>query len=398
MIQSALEGLVIVDLTRVLAGPYCTMILSDMGADVIKVEVPGTGDDTRAFPPFIEGESAYFKNMNRNKRGITLNLKAAEGKAVFLDLIKKADVVVENYRPGTMEKLGLGYETLKEINPGLVYGCISGFGHYGRYSKRAGYDIVGQAMSGVMSVTGWPDGSPTRTGGPISDAMAGISLACGILAAVRYKEMTGKGQKVDISLVDTLVSSMQIINQIYLTTGRLPARIGNRYESTYPYDTFPTKDGETIVIGCANDKVWRILCKLMEREDLIEDPQMVTNKLRVENNAMIRPIVEAWTLTRDAQPLVDLLLDNGCPAAFIYNVKQVSEDPHIAGDREMFPEIEYPRVGKLRVTGSHFKFSETEVGPRGPSPDLGQHNEEILKGFLGYDSAKIKKLEEEGVL
>jgi formyl-CoA transferase len=297
-----------------------------------------------------------------------------------------------------MEKLGLGYDTLKGINPGLVYGCISGFGHYGRYAKRAGYDIVGQAMSGVMSVTGWPGGSPTRTGGPISDTMAGISLACGILAAIHRKGATGRGQKVDISLVDTLVSSMQIINQIYFATGRLPERIGNRYESTYPYDTFPTRDGETIVIGCANDKVWKILCKLMGKEDLIAHPKMATNKLRVEHHEMIRPIVEAWTQTQDAKDIVERLLENDCPAAFIYNIKQVSEDPHIAGDRKMFPEIEYPRVGKLRVTGSHFKFSETEAGPKRPSPDLGQHNEEVYGKLLGYGEGKINALREEGVI
>jgi formyl-CoA transferase len=398
MISRALEGIVVVDLSRILAGPYCTMILADMGADVIKVEIPEKGDDSRAFPPFIEGESVYFKNMNRNKRGVTLNLKSEKGRDIFRELIKKADVLVENFRPGTMEKLGLGYEDLKEINPGLVYGCVSGFGHSGRYTKRAGYDIIGQAMSGIMSVTGWQDTGPTRTGGPISDTMAGISLACGILAACRYKEITGVGQKVDIALVDTLVSSMQIINQIYLSTGRLPERIGNRYESTYPYDTFDTRDGGTVVIGCANDKIWRIMCGLMGRKELIDDPKMKTNKLRVENHELIRPIVEEWTATMDAEELVDLLLENGCPAAPIYDVAQVSEDPHIAGDRRMFPEVEYPRIGKLRVTGSHFKMSETETGPRFASPDLGEHNIDVYGGLLGLRNEEIEKLKEDGVI
>jgi formyl-CoA transferase len=374
------------------------MILADMGADVIKVEIPGVGDDSRAFPPFVEDESVYFKNMNRNKRGITLNLKSERGKELFLKLIKKADVLVENYRPGTMEKLGLGYDELKEVNPRLVCGCVSGFGHSGRYSKRAGYDIIGQAMSGIMSVTGWPDGEPTRTGGPISDTMAGLSLACGIIAACRYRDVTGIGQKVDIALVDTLVSSMQIINQIYLASGRLPARIGNRYESTYPYDTFGTKDGGTVVIGCANDKIWRIICGLMGREELISDPRMETNKLRVENHALIRPIVSEWTHTMDAKDLVDLLLDNGCPAAPIYDIAQVADDPHIAGDRDMFPEMEYPRVGKLRVTGSHFKMSETAAGPRFPAPDLGQHNREVYGELLGLGDDEIDKLREDGTI
>ena len=398
MIKYALEGIKVLDLSRVLAGPYSTMIMSDMGAEVIKVEMPGSGDDTRVFPPIVKGESVYFKNMNRNKKGITLNLKDPKGKEIFLELVKKADILIENYRPGTMEKLGLGYETLKEINKGLIYGCISGFGHYGPYSKRAGYDIVGQAMSGIMSVTGWPGGEATRTGGPISDAMAGISLVAGVLAAYRYKQETGIGQKVDISLVDTLVSSMQIINQIYLATGRLPERIGNRYESTYPYDTFDTKDGQTIVLGCANDKVWQIVCKLMGRDELIEDPNMKTNPLRVQNHALIRPIVNEWTKTQNAQELVGLLLDNGCPAAPIYDISQVAEDPHIAEARDMFPEIEYPRIGKLRVTGSHFKLSETEVGPKGPAPDLGQHTNEVLKNALGYSDEDIARLREDGVV
>ncbi|MDR2163060.1 MAG: CoA transferase [Clostridiales Family XIII bacterium] len=398
MIKNALEGIKVIDLSRVLAGPYCTMLLADMGADVVKVEIPGVGDDTRAFPPFIEDESVYFKNMNRNKRGVTLNLKHERGKEIFLELARKADMLVENYRPGTMEKLGLGYDELRKANPGLVYGAISGFGHTGPYSGRAGYDIIGQAMSGIMSVTGWPDSGPTRTGGPISDAMSGISLALGLLAAYRYREVTGVGQKVDISLVDTLVSSMQIINQIYLATGRLPQRIGNRYESTYPYDTFDTKDGATVVIGCANDKAWRILCNLMGREELIDDPRMATNKLRVENHELIRPIVLEWTRTKDAEELVGLLLDSGCPAAPIYDIEQVSRDPHIAGARDMFPVIEYPRIGKLKVTGSHLKFTRTPAGPRTPAPDLGQHNEEVYGEMLGLGADELARLKEGGII
>ena len=397
-IKGALTGLKIIDLSRILAGPYCTMILADMGAEVIKVEIPEVGDDSRAFPPFKNDESAYFKNMNRNKKGITLNLKEEQGKKVFMDLVRKADILVENYRPGTMEKLDLGYDKLKGINPGLVYGAVSGFGHYGQYSKRAGYDIIGQAMSGIMSVTGWPDGEPTRTGGPISDTMAGLSLALGILSAVIYKTKTGLGQKVDISLVDTLVSSMQIINQIYLVGGRLPQRIGNRYESTYPYDTFETKEGENIVIGCANDKIWRILCRLMGREDLADHPQMKENRLRVENHEMIRPIVNEWTKTMPSQQIVDMLLEKGVPVAPIYNIEQVSQDPHIAGDRDMFPEVEYPRVGKIRITNSHIKMSETKPGFKFPSPDLGQHNTEIYKELLGYSEDEIKELKRKGII
>lgn len=392
----ALEGVKVLDLSRVLAGPYCTMMLGDMGADVIKVEIPGTGDDSRGFPPFVQGESGYFKNMNRNKKGITLNLK--KGKDVFFDLVRKSDILIENYRPGTMEKLGIGYDVLKEINPKLVYGCVSGFGHYGPYSKRPGYDIVGQAMSGIMSVTGWPGGEATRTGAPISDTVGGLSLFGGVLAALHYAEKTGKGQKVDISLVDSLVSIMTIITQIYLLGGRMPQRIGNMYESTYPYDTFPTKDGKYVVIGCANDKFFRILCGLMHKEELIEHPHMKTNGDRVAHREEIKPIVCDWTKTINSDDLVQMLLDAGVPTAPIYDVKDITEDPHIAGAREMFIEEEYPRVGKIKVTNSHFKMSETKTEFRMPSPDLGQHNEEIYGGLLGYSKEKIEQMKADGII
>ena len=394
--RGALDGVTVLDLSRVLAGPYCSMILSDMGATVIKVEVPGTGDDTRGFPPFKDGKSGYFMNMNRNKKGITLNLK--KGKDVFLELVRKADILIENYRPGTMEKLGIGYEELKKINPKLVYGCISGFGHYGPYSKRPGYDIVGQAMSGIMSVTGWPDGEATRAGAPVSDTVAGISLAAGVLAALHYAQKTGRGQKVDIALVDSLVSVMQIINQIYLIGGRIPGRTGNAYESTAPYDTVPTKDGQHVVIGVANDKFWRQICEMMGRTELIHHPDMAKNGDRVRNRDKIKPIVTEWTMTKTAKELVDQLLETGLPTAPIYDVKQVTEDPHIAGAREMFIEIEDPDVGAVKVTNSHIKMTETKPGFKSPAPALGQHNREIYGGMLGFTEEQLNKMKEDGVI
>lgn len=396
--KGALSGVKVLDLSRVLAGPFCTMMLADMGAEVIKLEMPGTGDDSRAFPPFINGESVYFKNLNRNKKGVTLNLKAPEGKRLFLELVKQADILVENYRPGTMEKLGLGWETLKEINPRLVYGCVSGFGHTGPYAKRAGYDIVGQGMSGLMSVTGWADGPATRCGGPMSDVMGGISLCAGVLAALHYAKETGIGQKVDIALVDTLVASLQIINMIYLSTGRLPERIGNRYESSYPYDTFPCKDGTDVVIGCAKNKFWQILCGFMGKPELAEDPRFKENADRVKNHALVRPIVEEWTLTQNSGELVDLLLSKGIPSCPIYNIKQVTEDPQIAGAREMFIEEEYPRVGKMKVTNTHIKMSETKPGFRTPSPDLGQYNDAVYGELLKLSAEELRHLKEEGVI
>ena len=237
MKKGALSGVTVIDLTRVLAGPYCSMFLADMGANVIKVEVPNKGDDTRAYVPSYSGESAYFVNLNRNKRSITLNLKSEKGKTILKEMVKKADILLENFRPGTMEKLNLGYDVLKRINPGLIYGCISGFGHYGPYKNRPGYDIIAQAMGGMMSTTGWPDSGPTRCGTAIGDVLAGLSLAIGVLSAYINKVKTGEGQKVDVALVDSVVSSLEIINQIYLAEGRIPERIGNRYEAVYPYDS-----------------------------------------------------------------------------------------------------------------------------------------------------------------
>ena len=227
--KGLLEGIVILDLTRVLAGPYCGALLADMGATVIKVEQPGKGDDSRSMGPFINDQSVYFANFNRSKMGVTLNLKAPEAKEIFKEMVKKADVVIENYRPGTMEKLGLGYDVLKEINPGIIYGACSGFGHTGPYSKRAGYDIVGQAMGGLMSTTGWPGGPATRCGTPMGDVLGGLNLTVGVLAALVNKQRTGLGEKVDVALVDSVASAMENITMIYQSTGRIPQRIGNRY-------------------------------------------------------------------------------------------------------------------------------------------------------------------------
>lgn len=235
MSKGLLDGVVVLDLTRVLAGPYCGALMADMGATVYKIEQPGRGDDSRSMGPFQNDESVYYINCNRGKIGCTLNLKAPEGKQLFLELVKKADVVLESYRPGTMEKLGLGYDTLKAVNPGIIYGSVSGYGHTGPYSKRAGYDIIGQAAGGLMSTTGWADSAPTRTGTPMGDVLGGLSLCIGVLAALNNKRCTGEGEKVDISLVDSVVSAMMNINMIYFTEGRIPQRIGNRYESTYPY-------------------------------------------------------------------------------------------------------------------------------------------------------------------
>ena len=393
----ALEGLTVLDLTRVLAGPFCAMMLADMGANVIKIEEPSKGDDTRSMGPFKNGESAYYMNLNRNKKGVTLNLKSPKGKKIFLGLVEKADVVLENYRPGVMEKLGLGYESLKEVNPRIVYGAVSGFGHTGPYTQKPGYDIIAQAMSGLMSTTGWPGGSPTRTGTAIGDVLGGLSLAAGVLSAIYRQNRTGLGQKVDISLVDSTVASLEIINIIYTIEGRLPGRIGNRYESTYPYDSFKAADGE-LVIGAGNNTLWRSLCDIMNRPELKEDPRYLNVKDRVERHAEIKALIDEWMAPKKVSDVLETLADAGIPCAPIYDIRQVVEDPHIAGAREMFVEMEHPVAGPVKLTGSHIKLSATPPSLRAPSPSLGQHNEDVYGQYLGFSAQDIAALKQEGVL
>lgn len=393
----ALEGITVLDLTRVLAGPFCSMMMADMGANVIKIEETGKGADERQMGPFVNGESAYYMNLNRNKKGVSLNLKSAKGKQIFKDLVKKADVVLENYRPGTMAKLGLGYDVLREINPGIIYAAVSGFGQYGPYTKRPGYDIISQAMSGLMSTTGWPGGAPTRTGTAMGDVLGGLSVTIGILSAIYNRSHTGRGQVVDVALVDSAVASLEIINMIYLAEGRLPQRIGNRYESVYPYDSFQAKD-DLVIIGAGNDKLFALFANHIGHPEYVDHPDYAKTRDRVKNNVAVKKFVEEWTQTKTAAEIVDELLAIGVPAAPIYNIDQVVADPHIAGAREMFVETVHPKAGPLKLTGSHIKFSETKSAIRTTSPALGEHNAEVLSSMLGLSQAEIDALKEEGVI
>lgn len=393
--KGALSDVKVLDMTRILAGPYCSMMFADMGADVIKLETK-RGDDSRAFAPMVNGESAYYMNLNRGKKSITLDLKSEKGKELFRKLVERSDILLENFRPGTMEKLGLGYEELKKINPGLIYGCVSGFGQYGPYSNRGGYDIIGQAMGGLMSTTGWPGGEPTRTGTAMADVLAGMSVTIGVLAALNNQRRTGIGQKVDVALVDSVVSSLEIINQIYLVSGRIPERIGNRYESCYPYDSFKAKDG-SIVIACGNDKLWNLLIQLMGKPELGEDERFNTNPKRVQNHAPLKVFVEDWLKDKESAVIVDELLNVGIPAAMIYTIEQVTKDHHIADVREMFVELEHPVAGKMKVTGNQVKMSETPVSIKTPAPTLGQHNEEVFKGILGLSDEEYEECVREGI-
>jgi crotonobetainyl-CoA:carnitine CoA-transferase CaiB-like acyl-CoA transferase len=392
--KKALRGIRVLDLTRVLAGPFCTMLLGDMGAEIIKIETPGHGDDARRYPPFIGRESAYFMNLNRNKKSLVLNLKRPRAKEIFLKLVEKSDVVLENFRPGTMEKLGLGHAVIKSRNPDIVYACISGFGHTGPYRDLPGYDIIGQAMGGIMSITGWPDSPPTRTGTAIADVLAGLNACVGILAGLLSVKNGGTGQKIDVALVDSVVSAMETIIQIYLVEDRIPQRTGNRYEFIYPYDTFKAKDG-WVVIAVGNNKLWEVFCQAIDRPELLDDPAYRDNYDRVKSHGQIRQIVEAWSQNKPVREIVDFMLSKKIPCGPIYSVKDVVEDQHIAGDRRMIREVEHPIAGPVKVIGSPVNMSATPAEVELPAPMLGQHSEAILKEVLGFTPEEVLSLKQD---
>lgn len=394
----ALENITVLDLTRVLAGPFCGAMLGDLGANVIKIEVPGHGDDARGYGPYVNGESLYYANLNRNKSGITLNLKSQKGKELLMKLVEKADVLIENYRPGVMERLGLGYDVLKKINDRLIYASVTGFGTYGPLSDRPGYDIISQAMGGLMSVTGQPGNPPTRAGNAMGDVLGGLNLMIGVLAALNARHITGKGQRVDISLVDCVVASLEQATQRYFASGVVPERRGNNYEAIAPYDSYMAKDGY-LVIGCGNQKLYEILCnKILNRPDLVADERFLTVPLRVKNNGIFKEIVEQWAKDYTVDEAVDMLLDAGIPAAPIYDLKDITEDDHIANAREMFIEVSHPVIGDMKLNGNPVKLMDMMPAIRKPAPTLGQHNKDIYIGMLGLTEEEYKSLMDEGVI
>ena len=396
--MKALQDIVVLDLTRVLAGPYCTMMLADFGADVIKIEIPVKGDDTRGMGPFVNNSSLYYANVNRNKKSVTLNLKDPKGKELFLAMVKKADVVVENYRPGVTDKLGVGYDVLKEVNDRIIYAAVSGFGSYGRNSARPGYDIIAQAYGGLMSITGEPDGEPLRVGTAIGDVLGGMNLTIGVLTALHARELSGKGQRVDVALVDSVISSLETGTQRYFASGKLPRRIGNRYASAYPYDSFKAKDG-SFVIGCGNDKLFNLLCiRVLHREDLLTDPRFLNNALRCENHAALKVEIEKWSTTVTAAKAYDAINAAGVPASPINDLHQISHDPHVVEDRQMFIPVKHPVIGDMRVNGNPVKLLDMMPEVVTCAPALGQHNEEIYGQLLGLDKEQLETLAEDHVI
>lgn len=384
-----LQGVKVLDLTRVLAGPYCTMMLADFGADVYKIETPGVGDDSRAFGPFIGKESAYYMSLNRNKRSMCMNMKDEKHKAVFIEMVKKADVVVENYRPGTMEKFGLGYDVLKEINPGIIYVECSGFGRTGPYRLKPAYDVVVQAMGGIMSITGAEGGEPTRVGASIGDVAAGLFSVIGCLMALYHKQKTGEGQLVDVAMLDCQVAMLENAIARYYTTGESPAPIGNRHPSITPFAAFPAKDGN-VIIGCGNQKLWVGMCELFGKPEWIDDPRFATNGDRTNNVKELMALMNEVTVTKTVDEWLPLLEAKGLPCAPINDMARITKDPSIL-EREMLVELEHPIAGKMTVPGCPIKMSATPGSIRKHAPLLGADINEMLDDLLGWDEATVKE-------
>lgn len=376
--STALEGIRILDLSRVLAGPYSTMILGDLGAEVIKVEAPGGSDDTRSWgPPFKNGVSAYYLSINRNKKSITIDLKSEEGIKKIQELIKISDVIINNFKTGTMDRFGLAYEDVEKINPKIVYCSITGFGQTGPYKELAGYDFITQAMSGLMSITGDADSGPQKLGVAITDLLTGLYATIGIQAALLERTRSGRGQQIDLSLYDSAVSSLVNIGSSYLMSGEIPGRVGNQHANIAPYQSFQTKDGE-IVIAVGNDRQFKKLCSILQRPELAEDKRFVTNAKRVEHRETLTNLLQKELITRKTEDLREACEQEGIPCGPIQNLAQMRQDPQLQA-RGMFVRMEHPRAGEIEMIGSPLKLSRTPIVMKNPPPEVGEHEEEILQ-------------------
>ena len=383
-----LEGITVLDLTRVLSGPYCTMLLADMGARVIKIEQPGKGDDTRAWgPPFTNGESAYFLSINRNKESVTLDFKHAGGRAILERLVEKADVLVENFRPGTLTRLGLDYESLGSRFPRLVYCSISGFGQTGPRSRQPGYDAVIQGEGGLMSITGAADGPPYRLGVAIADIASGMFGAYGVALALFARERTGRGQQVDLAMLDAVAALLTYQAGNFFASGRVPARLGNRHPSIVPYEVFAASDGD-FVLAVGNDEQWKKFCAVAE---LACVERFETNRQRVTGYDELRPIVAAALGTRPRRYWIERLSAAGVPCGSVRNLQEVFDDPQLAA-REMVARLEHAVAGPLQLLGVPVKLSDTPGRVRTAPPTLGQHTDAVLTNDLGLPAAEIDRL------
>ena len=390
-----LEEVKVLDCTQFMAGPYCSLLLADMGADVVKVERPGVGDETRHQAPTINGVAAPFLMINRNKRSLVLDLKAPEGQETFRRLVPRFDVVVENFRPGTLEKLGLGYKDLKPLNPSLIYCSISGFGQTGPYRHRGGFDLVAQGMSGIMSVTGIPDGPPVKVGVPITDLAAGMYAANGIMAAYIHRLKTGQGQLVDTSLLEAGVALTFWETGILWATGQSPGPMGSAHRISAPYQALRCQD-KLITIGAANQVNWERLCRAIGREELVEDPRFLTDSLRRQHYQELAEELEATLSKRPAAHWLAQLEEAKVPSGPINTMAEVYADPQIQA-RDMVVELSHPTAGPIKSIGIPVKLSETPASIRRPPPLLGQHSEEVLQEN-GFSAEEVRRLAEAGII
>ena len=389
-----LEGLKVIDITTTISGPTASVVLRDMGAYVIKVEHPVRGDDTRHFPVIRDGVSSSYISCNRGKKGIAVDLHTKEGQEIIKELAKTADVVVENFTPGTMKQWGIDYETLSKINPGIIMASISGFGQSGPLSHLPGYDIIAQAQSGIMSITGHPDGPPTRVGVLIGDISSGYCCVAGLLAALLNKQKTGLGQHVDISMQDVLLSFMD--QTVYTWAGQIPGRTGNRFTSIAPFDCYKTKDKRWVIIAAANNKLWAQLCNIMGKPELADDPRFDSNMNRCDNYDALNDEVNQWSIQHDLKDVVKFLQAGGLPVSPILNLDEIMALPHVH-ERKMCVEVEDPVLGKVKISGPPIKFSRTPCEANAPAPRLGEHTREILTG-IGYSEERINHLAQSGVI
>jgi len=391
-----LRGYKVLSFGRVLAGPYASMILCDMGAEVIKVEEPSRGDPARGNGPYIHGISSYFLSVNRGKKSITLNLRRDEGKEVALGLIRNMDVLIENFRPGVMNRLGLGYEAVREINPRLVYASISGFGHTGPYSNRPAYDMVAQGMGGTVSITGEPGRPPVRVGYSIGDMAAGLFAVNGILAALLERGHSGQGQRIDVAMLDCQVALCENALVRYFATGQVPFPLGGRHPLITPFQIFPTQDGWIVLIASQQEE-WERLSRLVGRPDLLEDERFNSRSERTRNHAALEPIIEEILRTRTTARWMYDMEAAGIICSPVNDIRQVAEDPQVLA-RGMIAEVHHAKAGSMKVAGTPLKLSRTSCEIGEASPDLGQHTEEVLTGLLGMKPEDVRRLREKGVI
>ncbi|CQR72928.1 Formyl-coenzyme A transferase [Sporomusa ovata DSM 2662] len=390
-----LKNIVVLDLTRVLAGPFATSMLADFGATIIKVEPPG-GDDARSYGPFIGTESRYFMGLNRGKQSMTLNLKNPQGQAMLKEMVQQVDVLIENYRPGVMEKFGLGYETLKKINPKLIYAACSGFGQTGPYRSKSAYDITVQGIGGIMSVTGQETGEPTRVGIPFGDILPGLYIVNGILLALYHRQQTGKGQMVDVSMLDCQVAVMDSHIGKYFATGVVQKPIGNRHPTVTPLESFKTQDGY-VIVAAGNEKTWEKFCLLLDCPQLLADERFLSNNLRTQNRDELKQLLDPVFITKTSEEWIKLLEAAGIPCGIINTIDKVVEDPQVLA-RKMIVEVNHSVAGKVKLTGIPIKMSESPGCIRDASPLLGEHTDKILHHFLGLDTQKIYELREKRII